>query len=334
MEPEADTSAPATGAARILDPRRPADRREVDRLRGDPLVEVDDRIGEQLGELVLARAGDASPTEEQVADAVARHVGPGPVGEHGVWVHHPWSRRLVHLLDEDEVVELRLVHRAGLGPDEATARRGLVVGVAGDAAGPVAATALELVAGGVGELRTLDPGAVTPADLGEGGLAVHHLGLPGAVAVARLVAEVDPFVATWCREAGDGATLRRFLSGLDLVLDASGGSAWSAELAAACGARRVPLVRLAPGADAVDVVRFDLEPHRPAGPPPGGAGSHGSRGLGRAVAPVAVALALRILGGEAVPSGRVHLRAAPLRVVPTPVPDVPAAVATRGRRTR
>jgi hypothetical protein len=236
---------PLPTRARLLRPTVAADRRVIERLRHDPVVDTFDEIGLQLGELLARRVPPehrALLSDEAVAELVAAHLRGTPLSDHGVWAYYPWSRRLVHLLPEDEFVELRTAGRAvGAGARKRLDDR--AVGVVGLGVGHVVALALAS-ARSCGELRLADPGLPHDGDPDVLHGAVHELGVPQVVRTSRAIAEVDPFLHVDCPQGGVGErSASAFVAGLDLVVLASGDDVLDAALARACAAQRIPTVR-------------------------------------------------------------------------------------------
>ena len=61
----------------------------------------------QLEELVRTKRPQCTFSSKELAAAVDEHLDGTAPQDYGVWVYYPWSRRLVHLLDEEEFVFLR-----------------------------------------------------------------------------------------------------------------------------------------------------------------------------------------------------------------------------------
>jgi hypothetical protein len=70
-------------------------------------AEFFDTIDAQLRDLVKARHPGVRMSPEELDRAVLAHLDGRDRRAYGVWVFYPWSRRLVHLLDEAEFAELR-----------------------------------------------------------------------------------------------------------------------------------------------------------------------------------------------------------------------------------
>ncbi len=145
---------------------------------------------------------------------------PAPAAADAKWIWYPWSRRLVHLLDEPAFVELRTDrNRYKITADEQRRLRGARIGVAGLSVGQ--STALTLALEGVGgRFRLADFDPLSLSNLNRLRAGVHCLGENKAVVAAREMFEIDPYldVAIF----SDGVTddnLDQFLDGLDLLVE-------------------------------------------------------------------------------------------------------------------
>ena len=76
-------------------------------LSGGEAVFVHDEIYGQLQELIKIGRPDVKIRPEEYESLISDHLGGQDIKEYGVWVYYPWSKRLVHLLDEKEFVEVR-----------------------------------------------------------------------------------------------------------------------------------------------------------------------------------------------------------------------------------
>src|ERR1035437_8513587 len=68
---------------------------------------IHDEIYGQLQELIKSQNPSAKIKSDEYETRITRHLKGSAIEEYGVWVYYPWSQRLVHLLDEDEFVEVR-----------------------------------------------------------------------------------------------------------------------------------------------------------------------------------------------------------------------------------
>jgi len=236
-------------------------------LAGEPRVVVHDAFLEQAAELIDAREPRRALSREDVARAVAAWRGGLLAEELGVWVYYPWSRRLVHLLDEADFIELRTVRNLyKITHDEQAALASKRVGVVGLSVGQSVALTLatERVAG---ELRIADMDRLGLSNLNRIRSGVHGLGVHKTTLVAREIAELDPFLKV--RRFDDGLTEANvdafFLEGgrLDAIVDECDDLATKVMIRVRARALGIPVIMDTSDRGLIDVERFDNEPARP-----------------------------------------------------------------------
>ncbi len=85
-----------------------SDKQAFDELlaRGKILF-LHDEIESQLQELLKIQNPSISIKKEDYENLIIQHLNGGALADYGVWVYYPWNGRMVHLLDEDEFIEVR-----------------------------------------------------------------------------------------------------------------------------------------------------------------------------------------------------------------------------------
>jgi molybdopterin/thiamine biosynthesis adenylyltransferase len=239
---------------------------EALRLSGRVWREHDELRG-QLTELIKSLFPEKTFTAAAMDEAIAAHLGAVAPADYGVWVYYPWSGRLVHLLDEEEFIESRTNrNRNKITREEQAALQGKRVGVIGLSVGSSVSVTMAMERS-VGELRIADFDILEITNMNRIRTGVHNLGVSKVVAVAREIAEIDPFFKVICFHEGitEGNLDRFILDGgkLDVLIDECDGL----DIKIACRERakfhRVPVLMEASERGTVDVERFDLEPDRP-----------------------------------------------------------------------
>jgi molybdopterin/thiamine biosynthesis adenylyltransferase len=226
---------------------------------------LSDEIHDQVKELVKSR--NPSLRLDDYSELVAKHFGDQPREEYGVWVYYPWSRRMVHILDKDEFIELR----TSANKNKITiAERDLLatkkVGVIGLSVGQSVSLTLAMERG-CGELRLADFDTLELNNLNRIRTGVHNLGLYKAYAVAREIAEIDPYFKVVVYK--DGLTdenIDDFFTGggkLDAVIDECDSVNIKIQCRLKAKALHVPVLMEASDRGTLDVERFDLHPNRP-----------------------------------------------------------------------
>ncbi|CAM5717004.1 Rv1355c family protein [Mycolicibacterium aubagnense] len=188
----------------ILDPTDSADVITLDRLRSDSHIQVLDHHSTELENLRRLRPEPAAAL----------------LDEPGRWVWYPWRRILVSILGPDSFRALRLDrNRNGITSEEQTRLAELTVGVAGLSVGHVIAHTLA-AQGLCGRLRLADFDRIELSNLNRIPATVFDLGLNKAVAAARRIAELDPYLPVEVFHAGLTAdSVDDFLDGLNVLVE-------------------------------------------------------------------------------------------------------------------
>lgn len=288
MEPRADRILEVTSYSaidRMLDEtafgvRSPHYRALLMRLRADTdfsklgarlerafAIEVIDSIGAQLRELCKIRR----PREKLDHDALELDAGkfcpPSARLHYGVWALFPWSRRLVHLVNEAEFIELRTNRNLyKISHAEQAALRGKRIGIVGASAGQAVALAMAAERS-CGEIRLADFDTLDATNLNRLRGGVQQLGVPKVVIAAREIAELDPFLHVDCYPHGIASeNVGTFLSEggkLDLVIEEADSLDIKFLVREHARSLRIPVLMDTSDRGLLDVERFDLEPARP-----------------------------------------------------------------------
>jgi len=190
-----DVAAEALTHPIVFDPQKPADAAELRaRIERGEVAAIYDRYDEQLRDLLAARHPAAKLSADELGQRVAQRLDGRPAALAGRWVLFPWSRRLVHLLDPDEFLELRTDrNRLKITRDEQRALRGKKVGVVGLSVGKM--TVLTLALEGVGgHFRVADFDTLALSNLNRLRASVHQLGANKALSTAQELFEIDPYL--------------------------------------------------------------------------------------------------------------------------------------------
>lgn len=255
-------------APMLLRPAVEADRAALSALLASGRVlQVHDRIMDQLRELVRIRTPKRRFTAHELDQAVDQHLAGTLATDHGVWVFYPWSGRLVHLLDEAEFALVRTDrNRNKVTSDEQSVLYTKRIGVIGLSVGQSVSLALALERG-FGELRIADHDHLDLSNLNRLRSGVHNLGLPKTVNVAREIAEIDPFLKVTCFHEGISRdNIDRFLTEggrLDVLVEECDSVDIKILARQRAKAHRIPVVMDTSDRGMLDVERFDLEPDRP-----------------------------------------------------------------------
>jgi len=249
---------------RITDP---LERIALDQLIENQVSFFHDEIYGQLQELVKMKNPAVRIKPEEYPELIQKHLGGRDIHSYGVWVYYPWSRRLVHILDEEEFIKVRSnrnQYKITLKEQEILNTKR--IGIIGLSVGQSIALTLAMERG-FGELRLTDFDTLELSNLNRIRSGVHNLGIPKVVITAREIAEMDPFLKVICFFNGlNEENMDSFFSDngkLDLLVDECDGL--DIKILARFKARelRIPVIMDTSDRGMLDVERFDLEPNRP-----------------------------------------------------------------------
>ena len=252
----------------ILRLSNPEDKKTYERLLAKKAaLFISDEIEGQLKELVKSQRPWVAIKPDDYAELITNHLKGTDIHTYGVWVYYPWSRRLVHLLDEEEFIEVRTNrNQYKITRRERDLLATKKIGIVGLSVGQSIALTLSMERG-FGELRLADFDILELSNLNRIRTGVHNLGVPKVVIAAREIAEIDPFLKVTC--FFDGLTDVNmddfFTRGgkLDILVDECDGL--DIKILARYKARelRIPVVMDTSDRGMLDIERFDLEPDRP-----------------------------------------------------------------------
>ena len=234
---------------------------------GNKVSFVFDEMYAQLQELIKCKNPSFIITEAEYPELIDKHLAGTVINEYGVWVYYPWNQRLVHLLDEDEFIEVRTNrNRNKITTEEQQILKTKKIGVVGLSVGQSIALTIAMERT-CGELRLADFDTAELSNLNRIRTGVHNLGLNKTVIAAREILEIDPFLNV--KIFMDGLTEANmdsfFLEGgkLDVFVEVCDGL--DLKIISRFKAReyQIPVVMDTNDRGMIDVERFDTEPERP-----------------------------------------------------------------------
>ncbi len=246
---------------------KPADKTAFDLLLQSDNIFVHDDIETHLRELIKSRHPSRKLKEPDYQDLLPKHLGTTPLAEYGVWVWYPWSRRLVHMLDEQEFIEVRTNrNKYKITENEQNLLATKTIGVVGLSVGQsIAITlAMERVCG---HIRLADFDTAELSNLNRLRTGIHNLGLRKTVIAAREIAEIDPYLDVKIFNEGiTDTSINDFFTKdgkLDILVEVCDGLDIKVVSRFKARELRIPVVMDTNDRGMLDVERFDLEPERP-----------------------------------------------------------------------
>ena len=231
------------------------------------LAEDDDQDRATLEELRDDAGIEFIDTVEQQRDALAKLRPPVDAdlsAEPTRWSYYPWRRAVVRVLGPQSHRRLRLDRNRNLITDDEQHRLAqLRVGVVGLSVGH--SIAYTLAAQGVcGELWLADFDELELSNLNRVPGGVFDLSVNKAVATARRIAELDPYLPIKVLTDGiTDATVGEFLGSIDLVVEECDSLDAKVLVREHARTRRLPVLMATSDRGMLDIERFDLDASRP-----------------------------------------------------------------------
>lgn len=231
-----------------------------------PPENVFDTIHTQLKELIKCSLPAVQIKPEDYQSHIDRHLNGADISEYGVWAYYPWSKNLVHILDEEEFIKVRTNRNClKITPQEQDYLKTKKIGIIGLSVGQSIALTLAMERT-CGELRLADFDTAELSNLNRLRTGIHNLGLNKSIIAAREIAEIDPFIKV--KVFDDGLVKENmdafFTEGgkLDLLVEVCDGLDIKIESRFKARGLQIPVVMDTNDRGMLDVERFDLEPTR------------------------------------------------------------------------
>jgi len=185
------------------------------------VLEVHDTLDAQVAEWAICHAPAAKHDPTLLASTLATLMEGRDWDTFGVWVHYPWSGRLVHVLPEEAFVAVRTNRNRDKITEEETRRlRDTTVGIVGLSVGQSTAIALAMERA-AGTLKLADFDVVELSNMNRIRCGLHELELPKWVVAARAIAEFDPFLRVEIFDEGlTPDNVKAFVEGCNVLVDA------------------------------------------------------------------------------------------------------------------
>ncbi len=236
-------------------------------LEEHPETEILDTVQVQLEDYIRSRHPSRALAPLELEIYIEEQLGSRLISEYGCWAYYPWSRRLVHLLDDVEFSSLRTDRNKNkITAEEQAILSTKRIGLIGLSVGHSVATTLALERG-FGELRIADYDVLDLSNLNRIRSGVHNIGISKTTIVSRDISELDPFLKVTCYDKGiTDDNLYEFLTadgGLDLLIDECDSLDIKLKCREMARELGIPVIMETSDRGMLDVERFDLEPARP-----------------------------------------------------------------------
>ena len=249
----------------LLFPDRPADQKELVRLKTLPDTIVLEHYRDHFRELVAIQNPQRyfQPDFEDFFSKLWTSVSEEARAYEGAWVWYPWKRTLIHTLCEADFVRVRTSRNNYLITTlEGERFREAKIGIAGLSVGYSVALSIVLEGGGK-HLRIADRDTLDLSNLNRIPGSLDDTGLSKIALAARRLYELDPYLEVEIYPEGltrENTSL--FVSGLDVLIDEVDSFAIKQLLREEARRLKIPLLMATDNEESgsIDVERYDSDP--------------------------------------------------------------------------
>ncbi len=247
--------------------QKPSEEQNLNKLiEEEKVIFIYNEIYSQLEELIKCKNPSVKLNKEETKNLIDIHLKGIDLENYGVWVFYPWSKKLVHLLDKDEFIEVRTNRNKNkITVEEQVNLQSKIIGIVGLSVGQSIALTLAMERT-CGELRLADFDTAELSNLNRIRTGVYNLGISKTILAAREIYEIDPYLKV--RIFNDGLTNKNmddfFLKNgkLDLFVEVCDGLDIKIESRFKARELGVPVLMDTNDRGMLDIERFDLEPER------------------------------------------------------------------------
>lgn len=240
--------------------------RFLELLGKEKTIMVHDEIVSQIEEYLKSIYPEKIFLKEELRAAALNHIGDKSIEEYGVWVFYPWSNKLVHILEEKEFIAVRTnrnQNKITLEEKEVLSKK--KIGIIGLSVGQSIALTIAMERT-CGELRIADYDVLDLSNLNRIRTGIQNIGIPKTVAVAREIAEIDPYFKVVCFHEGiTEENIDSFLTEggkLQILVDECDDLYIKIYCRQKAKSLKIAVIMDTSDRGMLDVERFDLEPDR------------------------------------------------------------------------
>lgn len=226
-----------------------------------------DLFSAQKKELIKIRNPKKRLTGEEIEKLYSEWSNGTNPGLEGNWIYYPWSQRLIHIVDENEFIELRTSrNQYKITPAEQENLSKRKIGIIGLSVGHAVAISIATERT-CGTLKLADFDTIELSNLNRIKTGIHNIGVNKCIVTAREIAEIDPFLVIECFTEGiNKENMAGFMldgGKLDILIDECDDLSVKIACRSMASGYRIPVVMETSDRGMLDVERYDLEPDRP-----------------------------------------------------------------------
>jgi len=222
-----------------------------------------DMLHNQLKELIKIQHPAERLSDQQIEELIEKHLDGVAEIQYGVWAYYPWNNSLIHILDEDEFIQVRTNRNLyKITPEEQRILSTKKIGIIGLSVGQSVALTLSIERS-FGELRIADFDRLEITNLNRLRTPLTNLGLRKTIIVAREIKEIDPYLKVVCYHNGIRLdNIDEFLldgGKLDLLIDECDSVDVKIHVRIKARSLGIPVVMETSDRGLIDVERFDVD---------------------------------------------------------------------------
>ena len=230
-------------------------------------VRVADFLESQVIDLIKSQHAGKQLSDQEISKLLIDFFEIHPKESYGNWIFYPWSNVLVHVLPEEEFIQVRTSrNNYKITKAEQEELRTKKVGIVGLSVGQSVALAIAMERS-CGEIRLADFDTLELSNLNRIRAGLPDLGIEKTIIAAREIAELDPYLKlTIYRKGVDATTIDDFLTKdgrLDLVIDECDSLDIKILIRERARGFQIPVMMETSDRGMLDIERFDIEHERP-----------------------------------------------------------------------
>lgn len=233
-------------------------------LKSNPQIEVLDTLSAQINELIKLKNPSKNLSNEEYLAQKNNYLNGRNLDLIGNWFFYPWSKRIIHLLPEEDFISVRTNrNQLKITPAEQTLLRRKHIGIIGLSVGQSVAITL-IMERICGSIKLADFDELDLSNLNRLRSGVHNISIKKTVIAAREIAEIDPYINV--EIFNDGVTdenIDSFFKDLNLLVEVCDGLDIKIKSRLKARELKIPVVMDTNDRGMIDIERFDLEPTRP-----------------------------------------------------------------------
>lgn len=251
----------------VLNPRQKNNWDLINHLKKDQSISVFDEIELQVAELFKLKNPTQTFSKKELESFVDNFFEDKDKDLHGNWVYYPWSKSLVHVLEENEYSFVRTSrNKYKITEEEQKTMLSKKIGVVGLSVGQSVATCLAMERA-FGELRIADFDTLELSNMNRIRTKVSNLGLTKTQIVVREIAEIDPYLKVVVFDEGlTDSNIDDFFSldgDLDLLIEECDSLEMKLKARIKAKSLGIPVIMDTSDRGMIDIERFDLNSQLP-----------------------------------------------------------------------